>query len=71
MTGQSMHKLWRRSNSGSYQAFYQPGSKLPSVRDLALEAGVNPNTMQKSICGAGKQWTSDYNADKRQDGDGR
>lgn len=29
--------------------FYQPGIKLPSVRDLALEAGVNPNTMQKAF----------------------
>ncbi len=28
---------------------YAPGSKLPSVRDLALEAGVNPNTMQKAL----------------------
>lgn len=26
---------------------YQPGDKLPSVRDLAAEASVNPNTMQK------------------------
>ena len=26
---------------------YKPGDKLPSVRDLAAEAGVNPNTMQK------------------------
>lgn len=25
------------------------GSKLPSVRDLAAEAGVNPNTMQKAF----------------------
>ena len=25
---------------------YQPGDKLPSVRDLAQEAAVNPNTMQ-------------------------
>ena len=24
---------------------YQPGQQLPSVRELALEAGVNPNTM--------------------------
>ena len=23
---------------------YQPGEKLPSVRDLAAEAAVNPNT---------------------------
>ena len=28
---------------------YPPGSRLPSVRDLALEAGVNPNTMQKAL----------------------
>ena len=25
---------------------YQPGEKLPSVRDLAAVAAVNPNTMQ-------------------------
>ena len=28
---------------------YQLGSKLPSVRDMATEAGVNPNTMQKAL----------------------
>lgn len=28
---------------------YQPGEKLPSVRDLAAEAAVNPNTMQKAL----------------------
>ena len=28
---------------------YQPREKLPSVRDLAEEAAVNPNTMQKSL----------------------
>ena len=28
---------------------YQPGDKLPSVRDLALDAAVNPNTMQKAL----------------------
>ncbi len=26
-----------------------PGSKLKSVRDLAMEAGVNPNTMQRAF----------------------
>lgn len=26
-----------------------PGSKLPSVRDLAAQAGVNPNTMQRAL----------------------
>lgn len=28
---------------------YQPGDKLPSVRDLAAEAAVNPNTMQRAL----------------------
>lgn len=28
---------------------YQPGEKLPSVRDLAAQAAVNPNTMQKAL----------------------
>lgn len=28
---------------------YSPGSKLASVRDLAAEAEVNPNTMQKAL----------------------
>ncbi len=27
---------------------YQPGDKLPCVSDLASEAAVNPNTMQKA-----------------------
>lgn len=31
--------------SGEYKA----GDKLPSVRDLAEEAAVNPNTMQKAL----------------------
>ena len=28
---------------------YPPGSKLPAVRDLAAEASVNPNTLQKAL----------------------
>ncbi len=27
----------------------QPGERIPSVRDLASEAGVNPNTMQRAF----------------------
>ncbi len=26
-----------------------PGSKIPSVRDLAVQYGVNPNTVQRSL----------------------
>lgn len=28
---------------------YAPGDKLPSVRELAMQASVNPNTMQKAL----------------------
>ncbi|MDN5307075.1 MAG: hypothetical protein PWP16_438 [Eubacteriaceae bacterium] len=28
---------------------YKPGDKLSSVRELAMDAGVNPNTMQKAL----------------------
>ena len=28
---------------------YPPGSRLPSVRELAAQAAVNPNTMQKAL----------------------
>ena len=27
----------------------KPGERLPSVRDMAMEAGVNPNTMQRAL----------------------
>ena len=28
---------------------YKPGSKLESIRDLAIQAKVNPNTIQKAL----------------------
>lgn len=28
---------------------YQPGQRLPSVREFAADAGVNPNTMQRAL----------------------
>lgn len=29
--------------------YYRPGDRLPSVRELAADANVNPNTMQKAF----------------------
>lgn len=28
---------------------YNPGEKIPAVRELAAQAGVNPNTMQRAL----------------------
>ena len=28
---------------------WRPGEKIPSVRDLAIEAGTNPNTVQRAL----------------------
>ncbi|MBQ3823681.1 MAG: GntR family transcriptional regulator [Clostridia bacterium] len=38
-------KIIERIVSGAYPA----GSELPSVRDLAAEASVNPNTVQRAV----------------------
>ena len=29
--------------------YYEPGAKLPPTRELAKQAGVNPNTMQRAL----------------------
>lgn len=29
--------------------FYPPGGRLPAVRELAAEAAVNPNTLQRAL----------------------
>lgn len=42
---QLMEQVQLRIVSGLYPA----GAKLPAVRDLAAEASVNPNTMQKAL----------------------
>ncbi len=35
--------------AGIISGYFKPGDKLPSVRDLASDATVNPNTMQKAL----------------------
>ena len=42
---QLAQQLARRIIAGAYPL----GSRLPSVRELAAEAGVNPNTMQRAL----------------------
>ena len=42
---QLSQQLARRIVTG----IYPPGSRLPSVRELAAAAGVNPNTMQRAL----------------------
>ncbi len=42
-------QLMERIRQDIVAGVYKPGDKLPSVRDLALDAAVNPNTMQKAL----------------------
>ncbi len=42
-------QLIERIQAGIISGYYKPGDKLPSVRELAAEAAVNPNTMQKAL----------------------
>ncbi len=39
-------ELWQRDIASGALA---PGERLPSVRDLAAELGVNPNTVQRAL----------------------
>lgn len=42
-------QLIEQIQAGIISGYFKPGDKLPSVRDLAAEATVNPNTMQKAL----------------------
>lgn len=42
-------QLIEQIKSGIISGYFKPGDKVPSVRDLASQAGVNPNTMQKAL----------------------
>lgn len=42
-------QLTQRLTEAIVSGIYAPGEKLPSVRKLAVEAGVNPNTVQRAL----------------------
>lgn len=42
-------QLIEQIQAGIISGYFKPGDKLPSVRELATEASVNPNTMQKAL----------------------
>ena len=42
-------QLIARIKRGIVTGAFPAGGRLPSVRDLATEAGVNPNTMQRAL----------------------
>jgi DNA-binding transcriptional regulator YhcF (GntR family) len=42
-------QLIQQIKVGIVAGVFPPGERLPSVRDLATEAGVNPNTMQRAL----------------------
>ena len=42
-------QLIQQVKVGIVTGAFPPGERLPSVRDLATEAGVNPNTMQRAL----------------------
>jgi DNA-binding transcriptional regulator YhcF (GntR family) len=42
-------QLVEQIQAGIISGKYKPGDKLPSVRDLATQATVNPNTMQRAM----------------------
>lgn len=42
---QLAHQIRMQIISGQYE----PGDRLPGVRDLAMSAAVNPNTMQRAL----------------------
>ena len=42
-------QLTQRLTEAIVSGIYAPGEKLPSVRGLAVEAGVTPNTVQRAL----------------------
>ena len=44
-------QLTQRLTQAIVAGEFRPGERLPSVRELAVEAGVNPNTVQRALAG--------------------
>ena len=42
-------QIANRMRSDILGGIYKPGEQIPTVRQLAFEAAVNPNTMQKAL----------------------
>ena len=42
-------QLCRQLTEAIAAGVYAPGERLPTVRELAMEAGVNPNTVQRAL----------------------
>ena len=42
-------QLIQHMRAAIVSGIFEPGERLPSVRDMAMEAGVNPNTMQRAL----------------------
>ncbi|MDR3135922.1 MAG: GntR family transcriptional regulator, partial [Coriobacteriales bacterium] len=53
---------------GILSGIYPPGSNMPSVRTLAFEAEVNPNTMQKALAELVGPGAFEHAENQRQDG---
>ena len=58
-------QLMERIQHDIVSGTYQPGDKLPSVRDLAVDAAVNPNTMQKALSELERCGLVVFSADQR------
>ena len=42
-------QMSRQLSAAIVTGYYSPGQRLPSVRDIAMDAGVNPNTVQRAL----------------------
>ncbi len=48
-SGPIWQQLAEQLTLGILRGEYPPGGRLPAIRELAAQAGVNPNTMQRAL----------------------